>query len=381
MSAPATPVRPRHPSPPTPRYEVDEAALRRNLALAADIQSRGPCRMLLALKGFAMFSLFPLMSKTLAGAAASSLNEARLAKNEFPGETHLFAPAYAPDEFPQALELADHIVFNSAAQWRKFRSQAAGRASCGIRVNPLQSEVQTPLYNPATPQSRFGVVREHFPDDPEFLRGLDGLHFHALCDSPAESLRRIADRVRRDFADILPRMKWINLGGGHALARDNYDREQLIAVARQFADMNLQVYLEPAEGLLANCGKLVAAVMDVLPNNAVVLNASATAHMPDVLEAPYRPEVENAADPGALSCDYVLGGNTCLAGDVFGAYSFAKPLREGDEIVLRDAASYTMVKNTAFNGVQLPAICIRRESGELDVVREFGHEDYRGRLS
>ena len=374
-------VRLQHSSPPTPRYEVDESALRQNLAIAADIQNRGPCRILLALKGFAMFSLFPVIGETLAGAAASSINEARLAKNEFPGETHLFAPAYHPDEFPQALQLADHIVFNSANQWRKFQSQAAQRASCGIRINPLQSEVQTPLYNPATPQSRFGVTRQNFPSDPEFLRNLHGLHFHALCDSPAESLQRIADRVRHDFADILPQMRWINLGGGHALARENYDREQLIAVVNQFAEMNLQVYLEPAEGLLANCGKLVAAVMDVLPNNAVILNASATAHMPDVLEMPYRPEVENAAEPGALAFDYVLGGNTCLAGDVFGAYSFARSLKEGDEIVFRDAASYTMVKNTAFNGVQLPAICIRRESGELDVVREFGHEDYRGRLS
>ena len=379
MSAP--PHRSSSAAPPVPRYEVDEAALRRNLALAADIQSRGPCRILLALKGFAMFSLFPLMAKTLAGAAASSLNEARLAREEFPGETHLFAPAYDPAEFPRALQLADHIVFNSESQWRRFRAQAAGRVSCGIRVNPLQSEVQTALYNPATPESRFGITRDQFPQDPEFLRDIDGVHFHALCDSPADSLQRIADRVRRDFADILPRMKWINMGGGHALARPGYDREALIAVIRQFAEMNLQVYLEPAEGLLANCGKLVASVMDVLPNNAVILNASATAHAPDVLEMPYRPEVENAAAAGELSRDYILGGNTCLAGDVFGKYSFAAPLKEGDEIVFRDMASYTMVKNTAFNGVPLPAICIRREDGALDVVREFSHRDYRGRLS
>ena len=367
--------------PPVPRYEVDEAALRRNLALAADLQNRGPCRILLALKGFAMFSLFPLMAKTLAGAAASSLNEARLAREEFPGETHLFAPAYAPGEFPTALQCADHIVFNSAAQWRRFRAQAAGRVSCGMRVNPLHSEVRTPLYNPATPDSRFGVPRDQFPPDPEFLHGMDGLHFHALCDSPAAALQRVADRVRRDFADILPQMKWINLGGGHALARPDYDREGLLAVVRQWAGMNLQVYLEPAEGLLANCGKLVATVMDVLPNNAVVLNASATAHAPDVLEMPYRPQVENAAAPGELAHDYALGGNTCLAGDVFGTYSFAAPLKEGDEVVFRDMASYTMVKNTAFNGVPLPAICIRREDGALEVVREFAYEDYRARLS
>ena len=366
---------------PALRYEIDESALRRNLALAAEVQKRAPCRMLLALKGFAMFRLFPLVAQTLAGAAASSLNEAKLARDEFPGETHLFAPAYDPREFAQALQCADHIVFNSAGQWRKFQAQAAGRASCGIRINPLQSEVQTPLYNPATPQSRFGIAREHFPSDPNFLKGLEGLHLHALCDSGAESLQRIADKVRADFADVLSKVKWINLGGGHALARENYDREKLIAVAGQFAEMNLQVYLEPAEGLLANCGKLVATVMDVLPNRAVVLNASATAHMPDVLEMPYRPEVENAAQPGALPHAYILGGNTCLAGDVFGEYSFAAPLREGDEVVFQDAASYTMVKNTTFNGVPLPAICVRRESGELEVVREFGHDDYRNRLS
>lgn len=377
-------VRPQRPppsAPPTPRYEVDEAALRRNLAIADNIQKLGPCRILLALKGFAMFSLFPAMAETLAGAAASSLNEARLANNEFPGETHLFAPAYAPGEFSQALQLADHIVFNSEAQWRAFRKQAAGRVSCGIRINPKQSEVQTPLYNPARPDSRFGVQREHFPQDADFLRDVDGLHFHALCDSPAESLQRVADRVRADFGDVLPKMKWLNLGGGHAIARENYDREKLVAVVRQFAEMNLQVYLEPAEGLLANCGKLVAQVMDILPNRAVVLNASATAHAPDVLEMPYRPEVENAAEPGALGHDYILGGNTCLAGDVFGAYSFAAPLKAGDEIVFRDMAAYTMVKNTTFNGVQLPALCIRRENGALEVVRAFGFADYRDRLS
>ena len=375
------PVRPQNSAPPTPRYEVDEAALRRNLALADLVQKSAPCRILLALKGFAMFSLFPVMAETLAGAAASSLNEARLAREKFPGETHLFAPAYAPDEFPQAARLADHIVFNSEAQWRAFRGQAVGRVSCGIRINPRQSEVQTALYNPARADSRFGIQREHFPQDADFLRGVDGLHFHALCDSPAESLQRVADRVRADFGGVLQKMKWVNLGGGHAIARENYDREKLAAVAGRFAEMNLQVYLEPAEGLLADCGKLVAQVMDVLPNRAVVLNASATAHAPDVLEMPYRPEVENAAAPGALAHDYILGGNTCLAGDVFGTYSFDAPLKAGDEVVFRDMASYTMVKNTTFNGVPLPAICIRREGGGLEVVRAFGGEDYRGRLS
>lgn len=367
--------------PPAPRYEVDEAALRRNLAVARDIQQRAPCRILLALKGFAMFSLFPVMAESLAGAAASSANEARLAREHFPGETHLFAPAYHPGEFPQTLQLADHIVFNSENQWRQFRKQARGRASCGLRVNPLQSEVQHPLYNPATPASRFGIPRHQFPNNHEFLDGVEGLHFHALCDSPADSLQRVADRVRNDFADILPKMKWINLGGGHALARENYDRETLVQIAGQFAEMNLQVYLEPAEGLLANCGKLVAAVMDILPNRAVILNASATAHAPDVLEMPYRPEVENARAPGESAHDYILGGNTCLAGDIFGEYSFDAPLKPGDEIVFRDMAAYTMVKNTTFNGVPPPAICIRRESGALEVVREFDYGDYRGRLS
>ena len=372
--------RPPRPAP-SPRYEVSEAALRRNLALAADIQRRGPCRILLALKGFAMFSLFPAAAKTLAGASASSLHEARLAREEFGREVHIFAPAYRESEMDSVLNLADHVVFNSAAQWRMFRDRAAGRASCGLRINPRSGEVRTDIYNPCRADSRLGVAREHFPDDADFLNGLEGLHFHALCDSSAESLERVVARVVADFGDVLPRMKWINLGGGHAIARDGYDLNKLVDVVASLAERGLQVYLEPAEGLMANTGKLVATVLDILPNNAVVLNASATAHAPDVLETPYRPVIVDAGQPGEFQHDYVLGGPTCLAGDVFGAYSFPAPLRAGDEIVFCDMASYTMVKNTTFNGVPLPAICVRRDDGGLQVVRQFGYDDYRNRLS
>jgi carboxynorspermidine decarboxylase len=368
----------------TPCYVCDEARLIRNLELLGDLQKRTGCRVLLALKAFAMFSTFPLMRRHLAGTAASSLNEARLGFEEFGGQVHLCAPAYKDDEFEQLLELCDHIVFNSFSQWRRFKPQVdalARGAHCGIRVNPEHSEVNTTIYDPCAPNSRLGVRRADFESDS--LEGISGLHFHALCGNNADALTRTLRAFEKSFAEFLPAMTWINFGGGHHITMDDYGLDELCTTIADFRSRyDVDVFLEPGEGVVMNAAVLVASVLDVLPGNIVILDASASAHMPDVLEMPYRVDIRDAGEPGELACTYWLGGPTCMAGDVFGQYSFAEPLEVGSRIVFEDMAPYTMVKNTMFNGVTLPRIAIEEaDSGRIREIRRFDYEDYRKRLS
>ncbi len=368
----------------TPCYVCDEARLIRNLERLESLQRRTGCVVLLALKAFAMFSTFPLMRRYIAGTAASSLNEALLGAREFGGQVHLCAPAYKDGEFDQMLALCDHVVFNSFAQWRHFgpRVQAlAPEVRCAIRVNPEHSEVDTRIYDPCAPNSRLGVRRVDFEAD--CLEGISGLHFHTLCGHDADALARTLVFFEEKFGEFLPAMGWVNFGGGHHIARDDYDIEGLCTIIGDFRSRHdVEVYLEPGEGIVMNAAVLVASVLDVLPNDTVILDASASAHMPDVLEMPYRVDIQGAGEPGELDHTYWLGGPTCMAGDVFGQYSFARPLKVGDKVVFEDMAPYTMVKNTTFNGVQLPHIAIKEAAtGRIREIRRFDYDDYRNRLS
>lgn len=371
----------------TPVYICDRGCLEDNLKILAGVATEAECKVLMALKGFAMFSLFPEIQQYLHGLSASSLDEALLAYEEFEGgEIHVYAPAYSDRDFPKLLDIADHLVFNSFSQWRRFRDQVQRRGakvSCGIRVNPEHREVKVALYDPSAPYSRLGVTRANF--EPDQLEGLDGLHFHTLCELNSDALLRTVAAVEEKFGAWLPRMKWVNFGGGHHITRPDYDRQLLCEIVRKFKEKyGVEVYLEPGEAIALNIGVLVASVLDIINNgmDIAILDTSAAAHMPDVLEMPYRPEIVGAGKPGELPHTYRLGGLTCLAGDVIGDYSFAKSLTIGQKLVFCDMAHYTMVKNNAFNGVRLPSIAIfDPATGTTEVVRRFSHEDYKNRLS
>jgi carboxynorspermidine decarboxylase len=364
----------------TPCFVTDLGALEANLQILADVQQRAGCTILLALKGFAQWSTFPLVRRYLAGATASSVAEARLAKEELGGQVHAYAPAYSDGEMQELVTLADHVVLNSPAQWRKHRARLAG-ISCGLRVNHEHQEVEVALYDPAGACSRLGTTRANLTAAD--LDGLDGLHFHTLCQKNSDALARAIAAFETKFGDFIPQMTWVNFGGGHHITRPDYDRELLVRLVRDFrARWGVQVYLEPGEAVALGTGVLVASVMDTFVNGMpiAILDTSATAHMPDVLEMPYRPVIVGAGEPGAKPHTYRLGGMTCLAGDVIGDYSFDAPLREGDKLVFLDMAHYTMVKTTTFNGVRLPAIATHA-NGAITVHKRFGYRDYRDRLS
>jgi carboxynorspermidine decarboxylase len=371
---------------PSPCYLVDESLLKRNLELLQSIQQRTGCKILLALKGFAMFSLFPVIGKYLHGVTASSLFEARLGFEKMNKEVHIYAPAYPEEDFAELMKYCDHIVFNSFGQWHKYRDKiknsGAGKIECGLRVNPQYSEIATAIYNPCAENSRLGVTLVNFKSDK--LDGLDGLHFHTMCQQNADTLVRTLGVVEEKFGPYLKQMRWLNLGGGHHITRPDYDVETLVhAILRLQEKYGLEIYLEPGEGVVLNTGFLVARVLDIVENNMkiAILDASAACHMPDVLEMPYRPELIGAGLPGEYPYTYRLAGNTCLAGDIIGDYSFREPLKAGERLVFCDMALYTMVKNNMFNGLNLPAIAIRREDGSIEVVRQFTYEDYASRLS
>lgn len=370
---------------PSPCYVVDERLLTRNLELLRSIEERTGCRILLAQKGFSLFAVYPLVGRYLSGVTSSSLFEARLGREEMGKEVHIYAPAYVESEFDEILQVCDHIVFNSFGQWNRFkgRVKAAGKKiSCGIRVNPEYSEIETELYNPCAPCSRLGVTRKNFR--PDELDGIDGLHFHTLCEQNADTLERTVRVVDESFGPYLKRMKWINFGGGHHITRPDYDVEALIRSIRFFQDKyGLTVYLEPGEAVALDTGYLVGTVLDLVENGMqlAVLDISAECHMPDVLEMPYRPSILGAGKPGEFPFTYRLGGPTCLAGDVIGDYSFPQPLRPGDRLVFGDMAHYTMVKNNMFNGINLPSIALYGEETGMRVIRRFGYGDFRSRLS
>lgn len=370
---------------PSPCFLLDEARLHANLALMDQVQQDAGCQIILALKAFANWQAFPIVGQYLRGATASSLNEARLVHEHLPGASlHVYAPAYTDAEFKGILPLASHITFNSFAQWQRFKPQvqASGhRVSCGIRVNPEHNEVEVGAYNPCVPGSRLGVTLAEF--QPDQLDGIEGLHFHALCESGSEQLERTLAAFEARFGAWLPQMKWVNFGGGHLMTREGYDLQKLVQLIRAFKQRwGVEVILEPGSAAAWRTGWLVATVLDIGHNQMpfAILDVSVSAHMPDCLEMPYRPMILGSGEAGEKAYTYRLGGNTCLAGDVAGDYSFDQPLQVGDRLVFDDMIHYTMVKTTFFNGVQHPAIAHRTPDGDVRVVREFGYDDFRSRL-
>ncbi|GFE57678.1 carboxynorspermidine decarboxylase [Geobacter sp. AOG1] len=371
---------------PSPAYVVDLGRLRHNLAILDQVQRRSGAKILMALKAFAMWSVFPLIRETLHGVCASSPWEARLGREEFGREVHSFAAAFKESDVVELLQVSNHLVFNSFNQLERFRplwEKEAGRVSVGLRVNPEHSEGHTPLYDPCAPTSRLGIPLREF--EGRSLGGVEGLHFHTLCEQLFEPLERTAQVFEEKFGRFLHGMKWLNLGGGHHITREGYDIDALVELIAYFkGKYNVEVYLEPGEAIAIGTGILVGEVLDVVHNemDIAILDVSATCHMPDVLEMPYRPGITGGFDPGVKAHTYRLGGPSCLAGDVIGDWSFERPLTAGDRLAFEDMSHYTMVKTTTFNGIQHPAICTYEpETGELKVVRTFCYEDFRNKLS
>ncbi|HZH73980.1 MAG TPA: carboxynorspermidine decarboxylase [Mariniphaga sp.] len=372
---------------PSPAYVLDEKLLRNNLELINHVQKEAEIEIILAFKGFSMWGSFPIVREYLNGATASSLFEARLCYEEMKTRAHVYAPVYFEHEFEELMQYTSHIVFNSISQYKKFypKTLKAGHPiSCGLRVNPEYSDVETDLYNPSAAGSRLGIGSNEFPESlPE---GIEGLHFHVLCESTSYSLEKVLENFEARFGKHLHQVKWINMGGGHLMTRTGYNHEHLIGLLTNFRKKyDVQVILEPGSAIAWETGVLVATVMDVVQHqniNTAILDVSFTAHMPDTLEMPYRPRIEGAKDPETNSKYlYRLGGLSCLAGDFMEVYDFGKELRIGDRIIFKDMIHYTMVKTTMFNGVNHPAIAIWTANDELKVVRTFHYQDFKTRLS
>ena len=376
---------------PTPCYLLDEAQLRRNGEILLGVQQRTGCRILLAQKAFSNFNVYPVLAPYLAGTEASGLYESRLGREELPEkENHVFCAAYRADEFEELLQYADHIVFNSPSQLAKFgpAAKAVGK-SIGLRINPeCSTQEGHEIYDPCAPGSRLGTTRAQWDAavaaHPELPALLDGLHFHTLCEQDADALAVTLAAVEEKFADLLPKMQWLNFGGGHHITRPGYDLatlESCILSVRQ--KYGVQVYLEPGEAWALNAGYLVTTVLDTLHNgdtSLAILDMSAACHTPDVIEMPYRPPLLDAGEAGEKACTVRLGGPTCLAGDIVGDYSFDVPLTEGDKLIFGDMAIYTTCKNNTFNGMPLPPIWLLGADGSCRELVHFGYQDFKMRL-
>ncbi|MBN1979931.1 MAG: carboxynorspermidine decarboxylase [Chitinivibrionales bacterium] len=368
----------------TPCYLIHLGLLEENAQKIHAVKEATGCRILLALKAYAVYKTFGLLRRYLDGVCASSLHEARLGFEEFGKEVHTFAPAYGDQDFSSIQDVSDTVIFNSLQQWRYFSSKLVAGKRYGLRINPQHGEVAVDLYNPCAPYSRLGITAATLAG--QRLAGISGLHFHALCEQNADTLFRVMEVVHRDFGSIIGQMQWLNLGGGHHITRSDYDTELLGDIIRQCQKRypGIVVYLEPGEAIALNCGVLVSRVLDVVENQMqiAILDTSAETHMPDVLAMPYRPQVIGAALPSVLPYTYRLAGPTCLAGDVIGDYSFQQELKRGDIVLFEDMAHYSIVKNTTFNGVQLPAIATYDPAtDQCTVLRTFGYEEYKNRQS
>ena len=370
---------------PTPCYLLDEDALTRNAEILGGLAQRTGCKVLLAQKAFSNYDCYPLLAPHLAGTEASGLFEARLGAEEMPGkEVHVFCAAYRADEMDELVQYADHIVFNSPAQLAKFgpAAKAAGK-SVGLRINPeCSTQEGHAIYDPCAPGSRMGIRACDFTDELADL--VDGLHFHTLCEQNSDDLETTLRAVEEKFGKWLFKMNWLNMGGGHHITREDYDIERLISCINHMKETyGLQIYLEPGEAVALNAGYNVTEVLDIVENNGkiLILDTSAACHMPDVLEMPYRPPLKDSGEAGEKAYTYRLSSCTCLAGDVIGDYSFDREIRIGDKLYFMDMAIYSMVKNNTFNGMPLPDIAVMHEDGECEVIRHFGYEDFKSRLS
>lgn len=355
--------------------------MKKNLQILQEIRQQSGCKILLAQKAFSMYSCYPLIGEYLDGTTASGLYEAKLGKECMGKENHIFSPAYREDEFEEVLANCEHLVFNSFSQLEKFGERAANAGkSVGIRVNPeCSTQGEHAIYDPCAPGSRLGILVSEFPETlPSYV---EGLHFHTLCEQNADALEITLKAVEEKFGKWMKQLKWVNFGGGHHITRADYDRELLISCVRRIQDTyNVQVYLEPGEAVALNAGHLITTVEDIVHNDIAVLDVSAACHMPDVIEMPYRPPLFDSGEAKEKEYTYLLGGPTCLAGDVIGSYSFDQQLKAGDRLTFGDMAIYTTVKNNTFNGMRLPDIVWERESGECEIVKSFGYEDFKCRL-
>ena len=393
----------------TPSYVIDEKKLRENLELLSDVQKKSGCKILLAQKAFSAFCEYPMIGRYLAGATASGLYEAKLSNEEMGKENHIFSPAYRESEIEEIASICDHVIFNSFSQLAKYADTGKGiqekrgiTDGIGLRINPEYSTQDEPIYDPCAPGSRLGITIENFrkgvKEYPREFSLVSGIHFHTLCEQGFEPLKETYDAVEKNFGEYLalPQIKWLNMGGGHHITKPDYDREGLIELIRNIKYTyrkscndsynnigSIDIYLEPGEAVALNAGYLVTEVMDIVENDIpiLVLDASAACHMPDVLEMPYRPPLKDSGLAGEKKYTYRLSSCTCLAGDIIGDYSFDHEINVEDRLVFEDMAIYSMVKNNTFNGIGLPSIYAMDESGECRLVKKFGYEDFKMRLS
>lgn len=371
---------------PSPSYVLDEARLRNNLELIKRVKESAGVEIILAFKAFALWKVFPIIREYISFSTASSYSEARLAVEEFGNPAHTYSPAYSEEEFPEIIKCSSHITFNSLSQFERFYPQVKKfeerKISCGLRINPEFSDVETDLYNPCAPGSRLGVVAELLGD--KLPEGIEGLHFHTLCESTSFDLERTLVKVEERFGRYFSQIKWINFGGGHLITREDYDVEHLISLLKQFRLRYpwLEVIMEPGSAFAWRTGELVSTVVDIVENKGIrtaILNVSFACHMPDCLEMPYKPDIIGAVENGKYS--YRMGGNSCLSGDFYGDWTFDKPLQVGDKIIFKDMIHYTTVKTTMFNGVSHPSLVLWTQNDEMKLLRKFGYEDYRDRMA
>lgn len=371
---------------PSPCYVIDEERFRKNLSLIKYVAAESGAEIILAFKGFAMWGVFPILREYISGAAASSVDEARLCFEEIGSPAHTYSPVYKESDFKSILKYSSHVTFNSLNQYNKYSTNLLNYSkavSAGLRINPEFSEVSHGLYNPCSPGSRLGIIADDLKD--RLPEGIEGLHFHVLFESDSYALEKVLHIIEERFGKFFPQLKWINMGGGHLMTRKNYDIGHLIKIIKRFREKSgLHVILEPGSAFAWETGELVSSVEDIIENQGIktaILNVSFTAHMPDCLEMPYKPKIAGATDPVDGKPTYRIGGNSCLSGDVMGEWSFEKELKPGDRIIFLDMIHYTMVKTTTFNGVHHPSIGIWTTEGQFKLIKEFGYEDYKNRLS
>ncbi len=367
----------------TPCYVCEEELLENNLKLLEYVQKQSGANILLALKGFAFSPLISMISKYLKGCCASGLYEAKYAKEYIGKEVHTFSPAFKDDEFEEICDISNHIVFNSLTQFQKFKHQVKSENSIGLRINPEVSSIEIDIYNPCAIYSRLGITKKEFKITSEDLELVDGLHFHALCEQDADALELVLKSFEENFSQYFSKLKWVNFGGGHHITRKDYDVVKLISIVKIFKERypNLEVYLEPGEAIGWQTGTLVSTILDIVHNDIdiAILDTSAEAHMPDTLAMPYTPEIIGGDIGNNLKYKYRFGGNSCLAGDIIGDYSFNTPLQIGDKIIFKDQIHYTIVKNTTFNGIKLPDLGVLKKDGSYHLSKQFGYEEYKNR--